>query len=591
MLDLETLTIKNFLSIGNVEQIINLKGIDLTLLLGINNDMSETEARNGAGKSTLLQALSFVIFGLPITLIKKDRLINNINMKEMVVTLDFKKNGLSYRIERGRKPNFLRYIVNDNLVKAPDMDESQGESKWTQQEIERVVGMSHTLFKHIVVLHTKVRPFLDLGAKDQRDIIEELFGITALSSKAEVLKKFIKETKDNIRDEEVRIETIQSNNERINKTIKDLHTKKEDWDVRHQRKLDDIIEKISQKLEIDIDIEVSSQRKRLQFNELSAKLSAANKRISDIEKSTAVNLNNKGKIEKKLIDASENRCPCCGQSVQNDVHLKLIEDLTDDLLAIETRLADLEGELLTVSETFVATEEEISKLGTVEACSYRNLEEALAHKNILENLEKEFERENGATNPYIEQINNLSDNALQEISFNKLNELVKTKEHQDFLFKLLTSKDSFIRKKIIEQNLTFLNSRLSFYLAKLNLPHQVIFRSDLSVDIIKLGKEHDFDQLSNGEGNRVILALTWAFRDVWENEQGKLNFVAIDEMVDSGMDNSGTESALEILKSFVREQGKDVLFISHKDSLVSRVNNIMFAQKENDFTTFYEGSM
>ncbi len=594
MLIFETLTARNALSIGNVEQVINLRGLDLTLLLGINNDQSDTDARNGVGKTTILQILSFVIYGNPITSIKKDRLINNINGKDLYGCLDFSKNGKRYRIERGRKPNFLRFTVNDQLIKAPDgeegQDESQGESKWTQAEIDKVVGMSHGLFRHIVVLHTKVRPFLDLGAKDQRDLIEEMFGITALSAKAENLKKIIKETKDGIRDEEVRIDTIKNNNSRIQKSIDELLAKKARWDKTHEQKVDDILASISEMIEIDIDMEVLAHKRKAVSDDVTYKIKNVDKRINDAVRSLTVNTNNKDKLEKKLLDAADHKCPTCGQETHDNVHETLLLDLSEELIAVESRIAELTTELLSLDETKQQLDAELAEVGDIGPRKYRTLEEALDHKNNLVNLEKDFERESLANNPYLEQINNLSTTALQEISYAKLNELMKTKEHQDFLFKLLTSKDSFIRKRIIDKNMVYLNSRLSYYLTKLSLPHQVLFRSDLSVDIIKLGKENDFAQLSNGEQNRVILALTWAFRDVWENEQGKLNFLAIDEMVDSGMDNAGTEHALEILKTFVREHNKDVLLISHKDSLISRVDNIMYAQKENDFTTFYEGT-
>ena len=100
--------------------------------------------------------------------------------------------------------------------------------------------------------------------------------------------------------------------------------------------------------------------------------------------------------------------------------------------------------------------------------------------------------------------------ALQEISFDKINELTKIGDHYKFLQDLLTSKDSFVRKKIIDQNLSYLNSRLTNYLDKIGLPHTVVFKNDLSVEITELGRELDFDNLSRGERNRLILGLSLA---------------------------------------------------------------------------------
>ena len=154
------------------------------------------------------------------------------------------------------------------------------------------------------------------------------------------------------------------------------------------------------------------------------------------------------------------------------------------------------------------------------------------------------------------------------------------------LFRSLTNKDSFIRKKIIDQNLAYLNNRLTYYLDKMGLPHTVIFQNDLSVEITQLGQELDFDNLSRGERNRLILGLSWAFRDVWESLYQGINLLFIDELVDNGLDASGVENALSVLKQISRERKKNVFLISHKDELVGRVNNVLKVVKENGFTTY-----
>ena len=137
------------------------------------------------------------------------------------------------------------------------------------------------------------------------------------------------------------------------------------------------------------------------------------------------------------------------------------------------------------------------------------------------------------------------------MSWDQVNELTLTKDHQEFLLKLLTNKDSFIRKKIIDQNLAYLNNRLTYHLDRLGLPHQVSFLNDLNVEIMQLGQELDFDNLSRGERNRLILGLSWSFRDVWESLYQNINLLFIDELIDNGLDAAGVENALALLKKMV----------------------------------------
>ena len=198
----------------------------------------------------------------------------------------------------------------------------------------------------------------------------------------------------------------------------------------------------------------------------------------------------------------------------------------------------------------------------------------------------QLDEKSKATDPYQEQIDELKNTALQEFDWEIVNTLTSLKEHQEFLLKLLTSKDSFIRKKIIDQNLAYLNNRLTYYLDKVGLPHTVVFQNDLTVEITQLGQDLDFDNLSRGERNRLILGLSWAFRDVWESLYQNINLLFIDELIDSGMDASGVENCLSILKKMGRERKKNIYLISHKDELIGRMNNVLRVVKENGFTSY-----
>ena len=120
----------------------------------------------------------------------------------------------------------------------------------------------------------------------------------------------------------------------------------------------------------------------------------------------------------------------------------------------------------------------------------------------------------------------------------------------------------------------------------MGLPHQVSFINDLSVEITQLGQDLDFDNLSRGERNRLILGLSWAFRDVWESLYQSVNLLFVDELIDNGLDAAGVENALGVLKKMSRERKKNIYLISHKDELIGRVNNVLKVIKEGGFTSY-----
>ena len=176
MITINKLTVRNFMSVGNATQVVDFDRRDLTLVLGENLDLGGDGSRNGTGKTTIINALSFALYGQALTNIKKDNLINKTNGKQMIVSLDLVVDGHGYRIERGRRPNVLKFYV-DNEEKS-SVDDSQGDSRETQEAIERLLGMSHNMFRHVVALNTYTEPFLNLRANDQREIIEQLLSKT-----------------------------------------------------------------------------------------------------------------------------------------------------------------------------------------------------------------------------------------------------------------------------------------------------------------------------------------------------------------------------------------------------------------------------
>lgn len=581
---IKNITVKNFMSVGNQTQAVDFDRAQLTLVLGENVDLGgdDSGSRNGTGKTTIVNALSYALYGQALTNIKKENLINKTNGKHMLVTVEFDANGQSFRIERGRKPNVLRFFVNDQEQKTEDADESQGDSRETQKAIEQLLGMSHTMFKHLIALNTYTEPFLSMKAADQREVIEQLLGITLLSEKAERLKQEVKITKDAIQQETFRIEGVKTANENVQKSIDSLAIKSSAWETKTNEDLEKLGRAILQLENVDIDEELKLHVELKQWIADTATIKELNKQKATLESAKIQADRAVTKYATAVETLANKQCPSCEQELHDHKHeemlLKAQQDLEDSL----TYATKVNTDLSTITETLSA----IGDLGRRPETFYETETEALGHKNNLNSLETSLTNKIAEINPYNEQVEELKQTALQVIDWNGINELTKTKDHQEFLLKLLTNKDSFIRKKIIDQNLSYLNKRLGYYISKMGLPHQVKFLNDLNVEITQLGQDLDFDNLSRGERNRLILSLSWAFRDVWEGLYQQVNLLFIDELIDAGMDSAGVESGLAVLKKMARERNKNIYLISHKDELVGRVNTVLKVIKENGFTSY-----
>jgi DNA repair exonuclease SbcCD ATPase subunit len=582
MFKIKTLTVRNFMSVGNITQAVDFDRQDLTLVLGENLDLGgdDSGARNGTGKTTIINALSYALYGNALTNIKKDNLINKTNTKGMMVTIDFENDGQAYRIERGRKPGVMKFFVGDQEKEITD--DAQGDSRETQQEIERMLGMSHDMFKHIVALNTYTEPFLSLKANDQRTIIEQLLGITLLSEKADHLKELNKATKDAITQEEFRVKAVSDANKRIEEQIEALKRRQTLWNNKHDEEIDKIQTAIEELQKIDIASEIQAHQAfkvwdqtRKDLNELSSAISRTKMDLAREEKTVV-------KVSAELVSLENHTCHTCGQEFHDEKHQHVLGYKQRDLDAAKQATESYAATLAELQQAELG----LGKLGPRPVTFYDTESEAIQHQASVDNLIKQLTSKVAESDPYTEQIADMQTTALEEISYDAMNDLTNVKEHQEFLLKLLTNKDSFIRKRIIDQNLSYLNARLGQYLDRIGLPHTVKFNNDLSVNITELGRDLDFDNLSRGERNRLILSLSWAFRDVWESLYQPINLLFIDELVDSGMDSSGVENSLAILKKMSREANKSIWLVSHKDELAGRVNNTLHVVKENGYTSY-----
>ena len=688
MITLGVLTLKNFLSIGAVTQTVNFNNQDLTLILGENLDLGGDGAKNGTGKTSILQGLSYSLFGGGINNIKKDNLINRTNGKAMVVTLSFSVDDIEYRIERGRKPTFLKFYVNDQEMASEETNDSQGDSRETQDAIEKVLHMSSDMFRHIVGLNTYNEPFLSLKANDQRVIIEQLLGVTILSEKADAIKILNKQTKDDIQQEEYRIRALEEANKRIGEQIENLKRRQRLWQTKHDEDLNKLVNEYDELSKIDITVELQSHKdrsiylsclekknnydnlvakqsvwKKTRFEEIKSlgeRLEVLNaidievelqahkdlavykqevikqdsldkelKRINaDLEKEIKLRV----KLGKEITTLTENKCYACGQDFHDDNHSAVMLEKTESFdasvdresqLQVDKRAAEeltwadmvaepvthykTESEAIKHSYTVINLKIEIEAkrqeedpyilqiidisadeivCGDEPVTHYKTESEAIKHSSRVESLLDQIANKHDETDPYIDQIAEMEREAIQTVSFDHINELTRLMQHQEYLLDLLTNKKSFVRKKIIEQNLTYLNSRLSFYLDSMGLPHTVVFQNDLTVEITELGRELDFDNLSRGERNRLILGLSFSFRDVYESLYSSINVLFVDELIDNGLDTIGVENSIALLKDMARRRNKSVWLVSHRDELTNRVSSVLKVIKEGGFTSY-----
>lgn len=696
---------RNFFSFGNAPQVIDLSGADISLVLGQNNDAvieggDSSGRRNGVGKSAIIQGLVFGLFGKSIgNDIKIPNLVNKTNAKNCEVSVEFEKDGVQYLVERGRSPTYFNFITlgKDNKVE----DESRGEKKDTQEDLNEILGISQLLFEHIVVLNANVEPFLALSSQKQRDMIEELLGITQLTEKAELLKDMYKDSKRLAEQEKFKIETVAASNERIQKSIESLQEQANQFEIDKNNRVSKLTEELNIYKTLDFNdlydlaevkekalihnaardqIERRVQELALKYDAYDRELATAKlalnvsiDKLKTIDISTELENHNELEIWKqlegilkennnqkrfkeqklnalkvalnghesslraevdKLATVESSKCPLCMSELEHNEHTSSIKDkIQNTINELQSKIDSSTSEIETIFQeidsieifdmppkpvTFYSTlteaqmhehklqelikkseEEQINIYANELMSSYEELNahvlqevpDTLNKSEVKElemtvtSLSQQLDRELKTTNTFIGQINTLTTDSLVPIDYSDYNNLDKMANHQDFLVKLLLNKDSYVRKRIIEQNISYLNTRLQYYIDMCGSEHNVVFLNDLSVEIEKSGQYFDYKQLSRGERTRVNIALSCAFRDTYESLYQSINILIIDEMIDQGLDSSGVLRVWSIFQDMAAVRGKNVYAISHREELLSKTEKILKVVKEDGFST------
>lgn len=566
------LRLRNFMSFGN-----NYTDIDLTAegTILINGENIDNGGANGVGKTTIINAICYALYNNPFDKISLKRLINNTNGEKdtlMEVSLRFLKGDKEYEIYRCRGSETNIEISCDG------QDITLDSVAENDKMVVEIIGYSYELFTNVIVFAGGMEPFLLKSVGDQRKLIEELFNITILSEKAKTLKEKIKITEGDINIQEAVIREQQNAVARYNKQVADAEARILKWEEDKETS----IAKIKAQLESIDGIDFEAEKARHEELKITSDGVKILRQLSQAsEKKVREAITKCSKIGKDLEHLRDSKCPYCLQQFA-DAGAKITE-LEKQEEALITEIDELKKEFEETDANLKAAEELEKQIK--ESIEHPNLDALLKIRTDAEVLRDKLKQTEASTNPHLEAFEALLTESVKETSTKKLDELKTLLEHQQFMLKLLTDKNSFLRRSIINETIPFLNDRLNYYTSELGLPHLVNFADDMSCTVSEYGRELDFGNLSNGEKKRVNIAMSLAFRDVLHHLHGRANCMFIDELDGGALDLPGVDSIIRVLKKKSRDDNLAIWIISHRPEMGGRFDTEITVRKENGFSS------
>jgi DNA repair exonuclease SbcCD ATPase subunit len=561
------ITYKNFRSVGNTAITVNLNTHKTTLITGI----------NGSGKTLLLHAICFALFGRGYGEINKPELINSINKKQLVVTLNFSIESKSYKIVRGMKPNIFQIFENDILLNQdPSIKDYQ---KYLEQNI---LKFNYRAFTQVVIIGggSDYTPFMRLSSKDRREFVEDLLDIRVFSVMSSILKDEIKSLKDELKCNEFDLKNIKEKIELQESFIKRLKSDREDSTDKLEEKIYLITEENKTLHNSSIDYQSKLTEAQLQADlhyDIDDKLSSL--RIS--KKNV---LNSLSKINSKK-EAYNNLsvCPTCSQSVNEEHKKSVIDTYTNEYTELNSTLYDIEAkekilnEELKELQPFILLVAELNiKVSEINTSIFSN-------NKLIRNLFNQIESLKNNTD-------NIDDEQLKLKKFAK--EFISITGSKKKTFQLLQYKDAMqqilsdsgIKSKIIKQYIPTINKYINKHLEELDFFCN--FNLDEQFNETIKSRHRDtftYNNFSDGQKRRIDLAILLAWTEIAKSKNSlHTNIICFDE-IDSVLDAEGSELFLKLIKS--KTHVDNIFVISHKiDMLMDKVDNVIKFRLHNNFT-------
>ena len=567
MIEFVSVKFKNFGSFGNNFSEIKLNTNKTTLVTGT----------NGHGKSfALLDSLCFGLFGKPFRPINIPQLVNSVNGRHCLVEIEFKRSGSTYIVKRGLSPKLFE------IYKDGEMLDQHAKSKDYQDHFEEnILGFDYSAFKQVVILgKSNFIPFMQLTPNERRKIIEGLLDLDILADMNLYVRAELSKLKTEISEEESFVKICHEKIKSLTEVKKQIDNTKNLELTEYENSVQSLIDSINReerfiyKTSEEIQ-ELEDSKKKLVFKTAPmAEISTMQSKALELQETLIEQINT---LE------TDPKCTCCGQILPEGARQKHLEEKRQKLTTCKKSLqvADKKLKELQILKTEV---EELDKK-ILETKVY--MAQAVTRKSG-------FNSQILSLNQKIDKIKKTSSES--EIVL-KIEEAVKEKDnhvktletaiskqiHHDVVYDIL--KDGGLKSRIIKHYVPIINGLVNKFLGKLNL--YVDFNIDEEFKETIKSRYRDaftYSSFSEGEKQRIDLAILLTWREIAKMKNSlNCNLLIFDEILDSSLDATGTESFLKLLNKMKNKCS--IFIISHKsDQLADKFDQQMQFEKKNNFS-------
>lgn len=537
MIRVKSIEAKNFKSIGNA-------GIKIEF--NSNREMILLDGKVGSGKSMLLSIISYNWFGKDYggeTNIKD--LINRKNKKKLHTTIKFTKDGVDgvFEIKRGIKPK--RFSVQKDGVDVIDEATNTLLQKYLENEI---LECTYPIFSQFFI-NDKFKNFMSLSKSDRRKFMEEM--ISYLIIFTDMNKRI------NVSKSDLNTEILQLDRD-VDKFIVKSNTLQEST----SKNIDEINESLDK---INSDIKsINEKLEKHDEDKIKEFLEKYENRIDELEEKRMKLNNKKTRCETKIETYEENKkqdndvivCPNCNTEISItdyfnhidvDEQKNMINKCVDNISKITSKISKLRSKASKLDER----KSDINILK----------KELRIQKNMQIEQKNKIDKGVSDISEKVEQI----EKEIEKLENNK-NKLYTEVRYLDTIQKIVS--DDGLRKYIIKTILPYINKKIKQYMEDFDLHYIFRFDDNFETFISDGSNECSFTSFSSGQKTKTNLSILFAFYYfIRIKSLFNMDLQFFDEVLDRSLDPESTELLFDILKHDNLFYDKNIIVITHKESI------------------------
>ncbi len=571
MINFRKVRYKNLLSSGNKFTEIQLDKHQTTLILG----------ENGSGKSTLLDALCFGLYGRGFRNLKKDLLINSINEKGLEVQIEFSIGTKQYKVIRGAKPNKFELYLDDVMLN------QDANVRDYQEHLEKqILKMSFRSFTQVAILGSaNFTPFMQLKAKDRRNLVEDLLDISIFSTMQDILRKRISTHQNEITETGHEIKIMEERIHGLNEQLNVLRENRESKISKYESTVGETQDNINQLME---NINEKTQDVVAQTRLIEDKDSKEDKLTELLDLERQLEAARKKTIREIKFYEDNDECPTCEQSLDETHKKNHIEQKETKKTELSTAIEKIEKQIGECSSRLEEIRGIQSKIEEIQKNISLLQTEVVSNQKYITKLQKEIEDLKGEATAGSDAEDKIVDSEDKlDVLLQKKESQTETSHYYDIASTLL--RDQGVKQKIIKQYVPIMNKLINKYLAQLEF--YVGFEIDESFEETIKSRFRDvfkYDNFSQGEKMRIDLSLLFTWRAIARMKNSvNTNLLILDEVFDSSLDSAGTDDFLKLLNGMPEKT--NAFIISHKgDALYDKFNDVLRFEKYKNFSRVME---